>query len=172
MSMDEIFAICVGLFVTACFIAMSVKECREANRKAPYGKVFVKEFVEMVDDIHHAIYCCPLSCIDVSLHGYKFRVNVKAEIPYEGLEHEITPVYKSFAIYIDDEVVCRVHKILHSYKDRYFIEFSSKRNRSEVIEIVKEAHKLSRQYNHEYVTKLYSKYNSKSFYQDYSSSED
>lgn len=167
-----IISIVIMLFTTICFTAMIVKEVRQFNRQVPDGKVFVKEFVNMVDDIMHALSHCTLSCIDASVNKHRFRVSVKEEVPYDGLEYEITPVYKSFAIYIDDEIVCRVHKIRYRYKDHHFIEFSSKRDRDEVIEIIKEAHIEAKEHNYEYVSKLFSKFNSKSFYQDYSSSED
>lgn len=166
--------LCIGIILLAiiCGTAMIVKEVKQSTRQVPYGKVFIKEFVAMVDDIRHALIYCRLSCIDVTVNKYKFRVSVKDEVPYDGLEYEITPVYKSFAVYIDDEIVCRVHRICHCYKDHYFIEFSSKRERDEVIEIIKKAHIEAKEHNYGYVKKLFSKYNSKSFYQDYSSSEE
>ena len=168
MSMDTIFCIVFGLLVSSCFIAMTVTEYRKANRTAPYGKVFVKEFVDMVDDIKYALVHNSLSCITTPVNRYSFRVSVKEEVPYDGLEYEITPVYKSYAIYVDDEIVCRVHKIRHCYTDHHFIEFSSKRERDEVIEIVKSVYTVAKDINYESMRKFISKSNSKSFYSEVS----
>lgn len=166
---DIIISIVMILLTIICLTAMTVKE---ANRKAPYGKVFVKEFIDMVDDINTAIIHNSLPCIAVNVHRHSFKVNIKSEVPYNGLQYETIPVYKSYAIYIDDEIVCRCHHIQHGYKDHHFIEFSSKREIDEVIEIIKEAYIEAKEHNHDYMRKLFSKFNSKSFYQDYSSSEE
>ena len=95
---------------------------------------------------------------------------MKKEVPYDGLEWETIPMYYGYGVYINDEIVCRVHIIDANCKKIHFIEFSSKRDRDEVIEIIKEAHKTAKEHNHDQWTKWFSKYDSKSFYQDYSSS--
>jgi hypothetical protein len=78
-------------------------------------------------------------------------------------------MYKSYAVYIDDELVCRVHVIHKDCKDKvFYVEFSSRRKRDEVIDIVKKAQKVANEYNHEHAVQWFSKYDSKSFYTEVS----
>ena len=86
---DIILGIVIMLLTTICFTAMIVKEVKQANRNAPYGKVFVKEFVEMIDDIKYALVYNSLTCIATTVNRFSFRVNVKEEVPYDGLEIEV-----------------------------------------------------------------------------------
>ena len=169
---DIIITIVIILLTIICFTAMIVKEVRQSNRQAPYGKVFVRDFMEMVDDIETAILDSKIEYISVVIGGlFEFKVRIDKETPYQGLEYETIPMYRSHAIYIDDELVCRAHVLDIHCKKRAFIEFSSKRKREEVIDILKSAHVVAKEYNRKNISKWFSKYDSKSFY-NYSSSED
>ena len=162
-----IFIIFVGMLYVV------VKDVRAARRRAPNGKIFIRDFMEMIDDIERALTDSKKDYFEAFVSGnFNFKVRVNKEVPYSGLEYETIPMYKSHAIYIDDELVCRVHVIDRNCKKHNFIEFSSRRKRAEVIDIVKKAQKVANEYNHENITNWFSKYDSKSFYQDYSSSEE
>lgn len=152
---------------------MTITEIKASRRQAPDGAVFVRDFMGMVNDIETALTDSKKDYLEAFVSGnFKFKVRVNKEVPYVGLEYETIPMYKSHAIYIDDELVCRVHVIHKYYKDKTFVEFSSKRKRDEVIDIVKKAHKVAKEHNYENITKWFSKYDSKSFYQDYPSSKE
>ena len=164
---DTALAIILISIVIFSFLYMLITDIKVARRQAPNGKVFIRDFMEMIDDIETALTDSKKEYLEAFISGnFKFNVRVTKEVPYVGLEYETIPMYKSHAIYIDDELVCRVHVIHKNCKDTTFIEFSSRRKRDEVIDIVKKAQKVANEYNHENITKWFSKYDSKSFYSE------
>jgi Lhr-like helicase len=170
---DKLFAIVVFSITSVFILSFIINDIKAFRRAAPYGKVFVRDFMEMLDDIETALTNSKEEYLEAFISGnFKFNVKVEKETPHIGLEYETIPMYKSYVVYIGDEVVCRAHVIRQLSKDHTFLEFSSKRKRDEVIDIVKKADKVARELNHESVVKWFSKYDSKSFYKDYSSSED
>ena len=164
--MNDIWCAVIVVSSTVVFsLYMAITEIKASRRQAPDGKVFVRDFMEMIEDIETALTDSNKDYLEAFVSGnFKFKVRVNKEVPYVGLKYETIPMYKSHAIYIDDEIVCRVHVIDKDCKDNAFIEFSSRRKRDEVIDIVKKAHKVAKEYNHENITKWFSKYHSKSFY--------
>ena len=173
MTWDEVLVYCFCIAVIIFWVSFTIKDIKKMRRQPPDGKVFIKEFVETVKDIYDGIVNSRIDknvdFITSHVNKHTFRVRVEKQAPYDGLEFETIPMYKNYTIYIDDEVVCRVHFIHKDCKDKPFIEFSSKRDRDEVIEILRCAHVVANEINHEWTRQLFSKYNSKSFYQ---SSED
>lgn len=141
-----VFLIVVVIFWIVCF----TKEIRKYRRKVPDGKVFIKEFVEMVQDTQTAVLYLMLDkkidYIDINIKEHNFKVSIKSEASYEGLTYSTIPMYMSCGIYIDDEIVCRLHIINDYLKKRNFIEFSSKRNIDEVLEILKGAHSIAKEH--------------------------
>ena len=164
---DIWFTIILISVVVGCCLYITITEIRASRRQAPDGKVFVKDFMEMIYDIEDALIDSKKEYLEAFVSGnFKFKVRVNKEVPYVGLEYETIPMYKSHAIYIDDELVCRAHTIYKDCKNNTFIEFSSQRKRDEVIDIVKKVYKVAKEYNHESITRLFSKYDSKSFYSE------
>lgn len=164
---DKLFAIIVFSIVGAFLVSYMIQDIRAARRAAPYGKVFVRDFMEMIDNIETALTNSKKDCLEAFVTGnFKFKVKVEKETPYIGLEYETIPMYKSYAVYINDEIVCRAHVITKYSKDYTFLEFSSKRKRDEVIDIIKKADNVAREYNHERITNWFSKYDNKSFYSE------
>lgn len=164
--MNDVWSVVLVFSIVVVYMMyMVVGDIKEVRRKAPYGKVFVRDFMEMIDDIETATTHSNKKYIEAFITSdFKFKVKVEKELPYTGLEFVTIPMYKSYAVYIDDEIVCRAHIIRQLSKDHTFLEFSSNRKMEEVIDIVKKAHKVAREYNHDIVTKLFNKYDSKSFY--------
>lgn len=162
---DKLFAIVVFSILAVFILSFIINDIKAFRRQAPYGKVFIRDFMEMLDDIETALTNSKEEYIEAFVSGnFKFNVKVEKEIPHIGLEYETIPMYKSYAVYIDDEIVCRAHVIRQLSKDHTFLEFSSKRKRDEVIDIVKKADEVARELNHERVVKWFGKYDSKSFY--------
>jgi hypothetical protein len=164
--MNDVWCVVIIMFITVVgMLYMAVRDIKAVRRQAPDGKIFIRDFMEMIDDIETALIDSKKDYLEAFVSGnFKFKVRVNKEFPYVGLEYETIPMYKSHAIYIDDELVCRVHIIHKYYKDKFFVEFSSRRKREEIIDIVKRAQKVANEYNHENITNWFSKYDSKSFY--------
>jgi hypothetical protein len=96
--------------------------------------------------------------------NYQFRVKAVEEENRECLDYPGSQVYRSHAIYINDELVCRVHLLGRWNNNSILVEFSSNRNKDEVIDIVNKAHKQATQYIKEKNDNLFDKKDSKSFY--------
>jgi hypothetical protein len=75
-------------------------------------------------------------------------------------------MYRCYDIYINGEIVCREHIIKEWNKDKIWFEFSSKRERDEIITLVKEAHIPAKEILHKSNKELYERLGlvSKSFF--------
>lgn len=136
--MDKWCVAIFGIICIICWIIGIIKEVRASRRMAPYGKVFKKEFAEIVDNIYKAQNYSKNEHMPVFTNGMKFDIRV-AEYKQIGLEYSTIPMYKYFDIYINEELVCREHIIKEFSKDKVWFEFSSQRKRDEIINIIKEA---------------------------------
>ena len=153
------------IFVIPIMIWCIVENIRDSRRQAPYGKVFKRDFLEAVDDIVRAMRHNKLEYITAFVSGnYQFKVKAIEEENREGLDYPSLQIYRSHAIYINDELVCRVHLFGRWSNQDIFVEFSSKRNMDEVIDIVNKAHTQAKQYIKEEVSEWFGKSDSKSFY--------
>lgn len=155
--MEYVICLCVFTFL---FILMTLFA---EYRSVPYGKGFIKKFNEKLYRISQACTRSHSGFILVSAHNKNFKVAVKEDVVPAGLEYSTIPMYTSNSVYIDDEVVCRVHHISHFGKDKVFLEFSSERKYLEVIEIVDIASQVAKSLNAEYIHSALTK-DSKSFY--------
>ena len=162
------------LVVVSCFIfiASVVRDVKEMRRQPPYGKVFKKDFKQIINDIYRAQLVSQHSAMNCRDVDGKFMVRV-AEYKPEGLEYPTIPMYRCYDVYINDELVCKEHVIKEYSRDKVWFEFSGKRERDEIITLVKSAHKPAKEClelnNKEFYEKL--GLVSKSFF-DYSSTED
>ena len=151
---------CVAVFGIICII------CWITRRKAPNGKVFKREFAEIVDNIYRAQNYSKNEHMSVFTNGMKFDIRV-AEYKQIGLEYSSIPMYKCFDVYINEELVCREHIIKELSKDKVWFEFSSKRQRDEIIDIIKEANEPAKEFLKKNNKELYEKLGlvSKSFFE-------
>ena len=132
----------VGIFVVVSsiiFIESIVRDIKRARRQPPYGKVFKEEFKKIIDDIYRAQLVSKHTAINCRDVDGRFMVRV-AEYKQIGLEYSSIPMYKCYDVYINEELVCREHIIRELSKDKIWFEFSSKRERDEIITLVKAAH--------------------------------
>ena len=136
--MDKWCAAIFGIIFLIIFIISSIKSVKESNRSAPYGKVFKKEFAETIVDIHRAQQISKNGYITAFVNSVMFKLEVDEYKPM-GLEYSTIPMYMCYDIYINGEIVCREHIIKEWSKDKIWFEFSSKRERDEIINIIKEA---------------------------------
>ena len=120
---------------TVCFIII------DYYFSAPYGRYFSKKFNIKLERIARAQRLCDSSQITVVVQDQNFNIVVKDDIVPKGLRYETFPAYTSKSVLINDELVCRAHSISHNFKDHIFLEFSNKRESSEVIKILNTASK-------------------------------
>ena len=167
---------CVAIFsiiCIACMIISVIKDVRAVQRSAPYGKVFKKEFAEIIEDIFRAQKISDQTYIPAFANNILFKVEVD-ECKPSGLEYPKIPMYRCYDIYINGEIVCREHIIKEWNKDKIWFEFSSKRERDEIINIIKEAYTPSKEILKQSNKELYERLGlvSKSFFTEFSSSEE
>lgn len=167
---------CVAIFsiiCIACMIISVIKDVRAVRRSAPYGKVFKKEFAEIIEDIFRAQKISDQTYIPAFANNILFKVEVDEYKP-SGLEYPTIPMYRCYDIYINGEIVCREHIIKEWNKDKIWFEFSSKRERDEIINIIKEAYTPSKEILKQSNKELYERLGlvSKSFFTEFSSSEE
>ena len=167
---------CVAIFsiiCIACMIISVIKDVRAVQRSAPYGKVFKKEFAEIIEDIFRAQKISDQTYIPAFANNILFKVEVDEYKP-SGLEYPTIPMYRCYDIYINGEIVCREHIIKEWNKDKIWFEFSSKRERDEIINIIKEAYTPSKEILKQSNKELYERLGlvSKSFFTEFSSSEE
>lgn len=83
-------------------------------------------------------------------NGKTFRIKVENMEVAPGIKYETIPAYTCKNIYIDDELVCRVHRLERLFSKSYLAEFSNKRHEHEVIELIEAAYKKAKKIDKEY----------------------
>lgn len=156
----SMFWMCVCIVAIAVAGEIILYEINSAN-ELPYGRRAAKKLVSKIIRIEDANRVSNSYAI-VSCNGVMFSVKVVNNEVAKGLAFETIPMYTSRSLLINDEEVVRVHKIKHQWKDKYFLEFSSKRKMSEVVEIVDAAYNWANAAYDEYISKTFK--DEKSFY--------
>lgn len=171
--MDKYFVAIFGIVCTACWIITIIKDVKTTRRTAPYGKVFKKEFAEIIDDIFRAQKISDQTYIPACANNILFKIEVDEYKP-SGLEYSTIPMYRCYDIHINGEIVCREHIIKERSKDKIWFEFSSKRERDEIITLVNAAYEPAKEILHKNNKELYERLGlvSKSFFTEFSSSEE
>ena len=98
--------------------------------------------------------------------GKTFRINVEDATVAPGLQYETIPVYTCRNIYIDDELVCCLHKLERLFTKTYLAEFSSKRHDYEVTELIEVAYKKAKKLDKEYWKAWFAKQQKESSFYD------
>ena len=137
----------VFLIYLFCYII----PCSESSSRT-YGKRLNKK-VELIasagrSDVKTITFCSK---------GKTFTIRVEnAEVP-PGIHYETIPAYTCKNVYIDDELVCKVHRLERLFNKSYLAEFSNKRHDYEVTELInaacKEAKKIDKAYWKEWFAK-------------------
>ena len=169
--MGKYVMIIFTIIMIIVYIITLIRDIKTARRIAPYGKVFKKEFAESIDNIYRAQKISKNEHILAFVNNVMFKVEVDEYKPM-GLEYSTIPMYMCYDIYINGEIVCREHIIKELSKNKIWFEFSSKRERDEIITIVKEAQKPAKEILEKSNKELYKKLGltSKSFF-EYSDTE-
>ena len=130
----------------------------------PDGKWDRKMFDRKIKHIKYACSVLKITEINVENKGFLFRVRVVDEEEVKSISysnpHTVTDIY------INDELVCRLHRLENLFTMHRTPEYASKRNSYEINEIIKKAYKTSKKkLNEHYKTNSYeSDLKIKSFY--------
>jgi hypothetical protein len=135
MKTDIIIAASLIIAFIIVFVVSTVKDIKRWRRQPPYGKVFKKEFAEIIDNICRAQKISEYAHLPTFVNNIMFKVEVDEYKPM-GLEYSTIPMYMCYDIYINGEIVCREHIIKELSKNKIWFEFSSKRERDEIIAII------------------------------------
>jgi hypothetical protein len=133
------------ILISVIWTLVIIKEVKSNRRLAPDGKVFVREFVNKVNIIESATKHLDKPST-VEKDNFKFEITVKEDERLKGLEYETIPVHTSKCVYINNEPVCRIHRIDVSTKARYYLDFTNKRHLNEIIDIVESSYKACKSY--------------------------
>lgn len=154
------------------YIIALIKDIKRTRRQPPYGKIFKKEFAEIINNIYRAQKISNKEFISAFVNNVMFKVEVDEYKPM-GLEYSTIPKYMCYDIYINGEIVCREHIIKELSKDKIWFEFSSKRERDEIIAIINSADEHAKEILQKSNKEMYEKLGlaSKSFF-EHSSNND
>lgn len=133
------FVCAIGVLV----IISRIKDFIDEAKKSPTGKKFIKNFASQIEDIQHNQIYNGDKNLEVSLNNKIFKVCVTNDPTIDTLSGSFLSVYKSKSVYIDDELVCRLHIWRPGILDEIFIDFSRKRSQGEIIEIISEAARIA-----------------------------
>lgn len=142
--MDFLELFCV-ILVSLFWTLVTIKEVKEHRRLAPNGKAFIREFVNKVNVIESATKHLDKPST-VEKDNFKFEVTVKKDDCLKGLKYETIPVHTSKCVYINNEPVCRIHRIDASTKAKYYLDFTCKRHLNEIIDIIESSYKACKSY--------------------------
>lgn len=137
MNNETIFYIILCSTAALVYIIVIARFIETSRNSIPEGKAFIKEFSKIIENIYLAHKLHNLKSADVVLNNKVFKVSVERVFEYEGFRYSTIPMYESYLICINDEPVCRKHIIRPEYKTKVFLEFSNKREISEIIDIIK-----------------------------------
>lgn len=88
--------------------------------------------------------------IEFTSKGKRFCIKVaNAEVP-PGLKYDTIPVYTCKDVYINDELVCKVHKLERLFSKSFVAEFCDHRNEYEIAELIDAAYKAAKKLDTEY----------------------
>jgi hypothetical protein len=89
--------------------------------------------------------------------GKHFLVRVEHVKTGPGLQYETIPAYTCRNVYIDEELVCKMHQLDRLFGKAFLAEFSNKRNSYEISELIDQAYKEAKRINKEYWEKFMAK---------------
>lgn len=134
--------VCVAIFIIYVFCYI-VPYSESSSRK--YGKRLNKRLELIASAVrtkNKAITFCS--------KGKTFTIQVENMEVAPGIKYETIPVYTCKNVYIDDELVCRVHRLEHLFNKSYLAEFSNKRHDYEVTELIEAAYKEAKKIDKAY----------------------
>ena len=89
--------------------------------------------------------------------GKTFTILVENVKVPSGLQYETIPAYTCKNVYIDDELVCKIHRLERLFNKSYLAEFSNKRHDYEVTELIEAAYKEAKKIDKAYWKEWFAK---------------
>lgn len=121
-----------------------------------------KRFWNRVWNIRYTCRTLSIKEINVENKGCLFRVKTADGKEVESIDY--SSPYCATDIYINDELVCKIHRLKNLFTMYITLEYVKERDRDEIDEIIMKAYKISKKkLNEHYKTNGYG-INSKSFY--------
>ena len=121
-----------------------------------------KRFWNRVWDIGYTCRILSLKEINVENKGCLFCVRTADGEKVKNINY--SSPYDATDIYINNELVCKIHRLKNTFVLYITLEYVEKRDRNEIDEIIMKAHKISKQKLNEYYKTSGYGINSKSFY--------
>ena len=105
--------------------------------------------------------------IKFSNKGNEFTIRVENVKVDPGIKYETIPVYSCKDVFINDEIVCKIHCLEALFGKTYIAEYSNKRHDHEIEELINKAYVTAKQLDKEYWEKYRKEHTiSNSFYTD------
>lgn len=153
-------AFVMSLVALYFFLRACISYSESSSHK--YGKCLNKKLEEIL--LTHMHGAEMLSFVS---KGQVFTIHIEWYKPVPGLKYDTIPKYFCKNVYINNELVCRMHQLDRLFGNTYLAEFSDKRDEYEIVELIGQAYKKAKVFNKDYWKKLTSKHLEKtSFYSE------
>ena len=150
------------IFLLIIFLTLGITIYLTIMFSEPDSKWNKKRFWNRVWDIGYTCRILSLKEINVENKGCLFYVRTADGEKVESINYD-SP-YDATNIYINDELVCKIHRLKNLFTMYITLEYVKERSRNEIDEIIIKAYKISKQkLNEHYKINGYGD-NSKSFY--------
>lgn len=160
--MEFLIFILVLIFVTTVVIYLGIMF---TDKDSWWNK---KRFNKRAENIYCTCRTLKIKEINVKNKGSLFSIKVEYEKESKSISY--SNPYSVTDIYINNELVCKIHKLRNVFTEYRTLEYSKERTRDEVDEIVIKAYKTSKkelnEYYNEYCKTDGYKTDKKSFYND------
>ena len=121
-----------------------------------------KRFAEKVWNIKFVCKLLNVKEFNFEHKGFQFWVRIDEDDNYDNIQGY--DAYCVTNIYINDELVCKIHKLKNVFTTYRMIEYTQDRKAEEIRDVVLKAYKASRKKEYEYYDKKINEEDSKTFY--------
>ena len=138
------FLFCLSALIMG-FIIFTIF-CGQNSDSRRFGKRMYKKLCTIASAISYS----KKDCLEITSMGEKFFVRVADEKVAPGIKYTTIPVYTCKNVYINDELVCKVHVLTGLFQKSYCTEYSHQREETEIDHLIKCAHKTAKQIDKDY----------------------
>ena len=156
--MNYLVVICGLVYVIVCIMAAMISYTTSDSRK--YGKLMAKKVAKISSAIDHS----KKGFIEVFNNTERFLIKIEDQKVAPGIYYSTIPVYTCKNIYINDELVCKLHKLNGTFTKTYCTEFSCDRVESEIASLIDKAFANAKKIDKEYWKNFSTELPKKSFY--------
>lgn len=151
--MEKFITIIIGSILISCFVLLTLDGIHKKMFDKRLGNIRLYSAIMESDGINFED------------KGILFSVKI-VDSTQNGIGYYGNP-YETRDVYVNDELVCRVHKLEHVFVVSRVIEYTENRSATEIDKIISKAYKASKKgYNQYFNDKYESEKKLKSFYND------